>query len=35
MNATEHGVYTARIIAAIELGGERREASDQVIVSVG
>jgi hypothetical protein len=33
--ATEHGVYTARLIAAIGLGGERRETSDQVTVSVG
>ena len=33
--ATEHGVYTARLIVAIELGGERRETSDQVTLSVG
>ncbi|MGH3904677.1 MAG: hypothetical protein ACRDTE_10875 [Pseudonocardiaceae bacterium] len=32
--ATEHGAYTARLAAAIDLGGERRETTDQITVSV-
>lgn len=32
--ATESGVYTATLFAAIDLGGERREVSQQVSVSI-
>ena len=32
--ATEHGMYSVSLVAAIDLGGERREATQQVDVMI-